>query len=152
MILADTRPQVDTPQARAGRARLRDVLAKEGPRGVADQMLPKLLAEASRREGNDALREARTMIEGAEPAAIDAAIGAMIGRPDSTLLLPRISCATLVVVGEYDKITPAAEAAAMQRAIPRSTLTVIPGAGHLSNLEQPEAFSRALGDFLLAHL
>jgi len=152
MILADTRPQADTPQARVGRARLRDVLAKEGPRGVADQMLPKLLAEAGRREGHDALREARAMIEVAEPAAIDAAIGAMIGRPDSTLLLPRISCPTLVVVGEYDEITPAAEAEAMQRAIPRSTLTVIPGAGHLSNLEQPEAFSHALGDFLLAHL
>jgi pimeloyl-ACP methyl ester carboxylesterase len=152
MILADTRPQADTPQAREGRARLREVLAKEGPRGVADQMLPKLLAEASRREGADAVRDARAMIEVAAAAAIDAAIGAMLGRPDSTRLLSGISCATLVVVGEFDEITPAAEAEAMQRAIPRSTLTVIPGAGHLSSLEQPEAFSHAVGDFLLAHL
>src|SRR5207244_6160153 len=49
MILADTRSQADTPQAREGRVRLREVLTKEGPRGVADQMLPKLLSEASRR-------------------------------------------------------------------------------------------------------
>ena len=40
----------------------------------------------------------------------------------------------------------------MQQALPRSTLTVIPGAGHLSNLERPEAFTRALGDFLVARL
>ena len=38
----------------------------------------------------------------------------------------------------------------MQQAITRSTLCVIPDAGHLSNLEQPDVFSRALGDFLLA--
>jgi pimeloyl-ACP methyl ester carboxylesterase len=36
----------------------------------------------------------------------------------------------------------------MQRAIARSTLCVIPGAGHLSSLEQPAAFSRGLADFL----
>jgi pimeloyl-ACP methyl ester carboxylesterase len=38
----------------------------------------------------------------------------------------------------------------MQRAMPRARLTTIPGAGHLSNLEQPERFSRVLADFLLA--
>ena len=152
MILADTRSQADTPQAREGRVRMRELLAKEGPRGVADQMLPKLLAEATRRDAADAVRESRAMIESAAPEAIDAAIGALMGRPDSTPGLSRISCATLVVVGAQDEMTPVAEAEVMQRAIPRSTLTVIPGAGHLSNLEQPEAFSRALGDFLLAHL
>ena len=109
MILADTRSQADTLPAREGRVRLRGVLAKDGPRGVADQMLP-------------------------------------------TLLLADISCATLVVVGDQDEITPVAEAQAMQAAIPQSTLCVIPDAGHLSSLEQPDAFSRALADFLLGHL
>ncbi len=152
MVLADTRSQADTPQAREGRIRLREVLAKEGPRGVADQTLPKLLGETSRRAGADAVQQARAMIESAAPEAIDAAIGALMGRPDSTPGLPRISCATLVVAGDQDEVTPAAEAEVMQRAIPRSTLSVIAGAGHLSNLEQPEAFSHALGDFLVSHL
>jgi pimeloyl-ACP methyl ester carboxylesterase len=58
----------------------------------------------------------------------------------------------LILVGEHDTVTPRADAEALQRGIPRSTLTVIPGAGHLSNLEQPAAFSRALSDFLLARL
>jgi 3-oxoadipate enol-lactonase len=63
-----------------------------------------------------------------------------------------MSSATLVVAGELDTITPVADAETMQREIPRSTMTVIPGAGHLANLEQPERFSRALSDFLLARM
>jgi 3-oxoadipate enol-lactonase len=152
MILADTRSQADTPQAREGRVRLRDVLAKDGPRGVADQMLPALLGDAARRGETDAFLDTRAMIESAVPEAIDAAIGALMDRPDSTPGLSSISCATLVLVGDRDEITPPAEAEAMQRALPRSTLCVIPGAGHLSSVEQPALFSRAVADFLLAHL
>ena len=152
LVLADTRSQADTPQGRDDRVRMREVLATEGLSAVADQMLPTLLSEASRRDGAEAIRLTRAMIESNTPQAIDAAIVAMMARPDSTPDLAGISCATLVVVGEQDEITPVAEAQEMQRAIPRSTLTVIPGAGHLSNLEQPASFSRALGDFLLAHL
>jgi pimeloyl-ACP methyl ester carboxylesterase len=91
------------------------------------------------------------MIEGSAPAAIDAAIGALMGRPDSTPGLSSIACPAIVVVGERDEITPVADAEAMQRAIARSTLCVIPGAGHLSNLEQPAAFNRALTTFLNKH-
>jgi len=73
-------------------------------------------------------------------------------RPDSTPVLDAIACATLVLVGEHDEITPVPEAEAMQRAIGRSTLSVIRGAGHLSSFEQPDVFSRGLSDFLLARL
>jgi pimeloyl-ACP methyl ester carboxylesterase len=152
MILADTRSQADTPQAREARVGMREVLAKQGARGVADQMLPKLLAEATPRERPDIVRQTRALIESASSPAIDAAIGALMTRSDSTPVLETISCATLVLVGEEDAITPPADAEAMQRAIPRSTLTVIRGAGHLSNLDQPEVFSRALADFLVSHL
>ena len=149
MVLADTRPQADTPQAREGRVKLREVLAAKGPRGVADEMLPKLLSPAA---GRDVVARTRMLIEGGDAAAIDAAIGVLMGRPDSTPGLAAISCAALIVVGEHDEITPPADARAMQQAIDRSTLCVIPGAGHLSSLEQPAAFSRGLGDFLLARL
>jgi 3-oxoadipate enol-lactonase len=152
MVLADTRSGPDTPQAREGRVRLREVLANDGPHGVADELLPKLLGEKTRAGNPDCVKETRALIESATPETIDAAIVALMGRPDSTAGLPAISCATLVVVGEQDAITPPAESEAMHRAIPRSTLCVIAGAGHLSNLEQPEAFSRALADYLPGRL
>lgn len=148
LVLADTRPQADSADGRAGRARLRERLAQQGPAAVADQMLPQLLSPDA---PADVVATVRAMIEGANPAGIDAAILAMMGRPDSRDLLPHVACGTLVLAGEHDAITPVAEADAMQRAIPRATLTVVAGAGHLSNLEQPDAFSRVLADFLLAH-
>ena len=81
---------------------------------------------------------------------MEAAIVALLSRPDSTPGLAAIACSTLVVVGEEDEVTPPAEAEAMQQALPRSRLCLIPRAGHLSNLEQPETFNRVLADFLLA--
>jgi pimeloyl-ACP methyl ester carboxylesterase len=152
LVLADTRPQVDTPEGRAGRARMRELLARDGTAAVADQMLPKLLSPETH-AGNPALvAHVRGVIERADPAGVDAAIAALMDRPDSTPDLPRIACATQVLVGELDAITPVADAQSMARAIPRSTLHVIPGAGHLSNLERPDHFNRAIGDFLLARL
>jgi pimeloyl-ACP methyl ester carboxylesterase len=152
MVLADTRPQADSPPAREGRLALRRTLAARGPAGVADELLPRQLGQDTQRMRPAIVEHARQIVESNPPAAIDAAIGAMLTRPDSTDDLPGISCATLVLVGADDTLTPLADAEAMQRAIPRSTLTVIPGAGHLSSLEQPDAFSDGLHDFLFARL
>jgi 3-oxoadipate enol-lactonase len=152
MILADTKSQPDTPQGREGRIRMRELLAAGGARAVADQMLLKLVAESSRADTPEAGTQVRAMIEGSAPDAIDAAIGALMGRPDATPGLARISCGTLVVVGEHDEVTPVADAESLHFAIPRSTLAVIPRAGHLSSIEQPAAFSKVLDDFLLSHL
>jgi pimeloyl-ACP methyl ester carboxylesterase len=152
LVLADTRSQADTADAHAGRLRMRKLLKQQGPSGVADQMLPKLLSERARTEQPDLVTAVRAMIEVNAAEGIDAAIGALMDRPDSTPDLARISCATMVLVGEGDEVTPRADAEAMHAAISRSTLIVVPAAGHLSNLEQPDAFSKALGDFLLARL
>jgi 3-oxoadipate enol-lactonase len=72
----------------------------------------------------------------------------MAERPDSTPLLKEIKVPTLVVVGEDDKATPVDSARKMATTIPKAELVIIPGAGHVSNIEQPGAFNRALVDFL----
>jgi len=152
LVLADTRPQADTPAGREGRAAMRALLAREGPSAIAGQMLPKLLSQRTRTGDEPLVARVRRMIDEADPAGLDAAIAAMMTRPDSTADLPHIACATLVVVGEDDEITPVADAQAMQAVIPRSALAIVPGAGHLSNLERPDWFNKALGDFLLARM
>jgi 3-oxoadipate enol-lactonase len=152
MILADTRSQADTPQGIEGRVHLKQVLARDGVGAVATEMLPKLLAPGTASAQPDLVARVRAMIESNPPRAVEAAIDALMTRPDSTPDLAGISCPTLVLVGNEDLVTPIADADAMQRAIERSVLVTLPAAGHLSNLEQPDAFSRALADFLLAHL
>lgn len=149
MVLADTRPQADTPAGRDARLQMRALVAEQGARGVAREMLPKLLSSGAAPHTIDAVRG---WIESAAPRAIDAAIGALMERPDSTPDLARIGVPALVLVGDADGVTPVADSEAMQRAIARSKLVVIPGAGHLANVEQPGAFSRALADFLASAL
>jgi pimeloyl-ACP methyl ester carboxylesterase len=76
------------------------------------------------------------------------ALEAMMGRPDSTPALSSIDVPTLIVAGEEDAIMPMAEAKAMHAAIGGSTLEVITGTGHLSNLERPAAFNHVVSEFL----
>jgi len=62
--------------------------------------------------------------------------------------LPEITLSTLVVVGEEDPGTPVAAAEAIHERIAGSKLVILPSARHLCNIEQTEAFNRALLDFL----
>jgi len=62
--------------------------------------------------------------------------------------LKEIRCPVLVICGKDDPGTPVAMAQDIHNAIPGSELVIIPSAAHLSNMEQPDAFNQALGDFL----
>jgi pimeloyl-ACP methyl ester carboxylesterase len=152
MILADTRPQADTPEGREARRKMIDLVHSGGAPAVADQMLPKLLNPSSDPEFTELKSGVRRTIESAAAPSLVAAITAMMERPDSSAELTRISCPTLVLVGENDAITPVADAEAMHERILRSRLVVLPGAGHLSNLQSPAAFSLALADFLASNI
>jgi 3-oxoadipate enol-lactonase len=67
------------------------------------------------------------------------------------LELEKIRLPTHIVVGDEDALTPPALSRSMATRISGSRLTVIGGAGHLSNIEQPEAFNAATLAFLLEH-
>jgi pimeloyl-ACP methyl ester carboxylesterase len=151
-VLADTRASADTPEGRQARRALSAVVNKDGASGVADQMVPKLLGETTRRERPAVEREVRRLISQNSVPAIDGAIHALMGRPDSTPDLARISTPTLVIVGEEDVVTPPSDSELLQRSISRSRLVLLPRTGHLSNVEAPDDFSRALSDFLSSNL
>ena len=72
-------------------------------------------------------------------------------REDRGAGIERIAAPTLVVTGDEDTVYPPATAEAMARRIPGARLAVIAGAGHVSNLEQPEAFNETVLGFLRAH-
>jgi 3-oxoadipate enol-lactonase len=148
LILADTRSQADTPEGIAGRTRLLQVVKDNGPSAVADEMIPKLLGETTRRTSPGVVEAVRSLALSSSADAIAGAIRALMTRPDSTPLLASIHVPTLVVVGEEDVITPPAASEELHRAIAGSELVRIPAAGHLSNLEQPRLFNAALAAFL----
>jgi pimeloyl-ACP methyl ester carboxylesterase len=72
-------------------------------------------------------------------------------REDRGARIEAIAAPTLVVASDGDRLYPAALAEAMSRRIPGARLALIRGAGHLSNLEQPEAFNAVVLGFLLEH-
>jgi 3-oxoadipate enol-lactonase len=72
----------------------------------------------------------------------------MLGACDLRAGLAAIKVPTAIVVGEEDYATPPAMAEAMHKAIAGSTLTVLPGARHLTPLEQPDQIAAALDQLL----
>jgi 3-oxoadipate enol-lactonase len=148
LVLADTRPQADTPEGVHGRGNMLRLVQEKGPGAVAAEMIPKLLGETTRRTRPELVERVRSLVLASSADAIGGAIRALMTRPDSTPLLPTIHVPTLIVVGAEDTVTPPELSEKMHADIAGSELVVIPGAGHLSNLEQPEAFNGALARFL----
>jgi 3-oxoadipate enol-lactonase len=145
LILADTRAGADSEEGKLSREKNAKLAEEQGPGAIADQMLPKLLSP----KAPAALRDqVRGIIESNDRAGIAAALRAMAARPDSTPLLATIDVPTLVIVGAEDALTPPSEAEAMFDAIPGCRLAELPAAGHLSNMEAPEAFNAAVAEFL----
>ena len=75
----------------------------------------------------------------------------VMAEADQRDLLPRIAVPTLLVWGELDARSPLGVARQFERAIPDTELVVIPGAGHVSNLERPDRFNQAVRGFCRAH-
>ena len=148
LILADSRASADSREGRAARKTMLTLLEREGPQGVAREMIPKLLGETTRAHDLDAEETVRRLIKRQSAQGIRDAILRMMERPDSTPLLPSITVPTLVVVGEEDVLTPPADSEAIAATLPNASLVRIAGAGHLSNLEQPQAFEASVEAFL----
>lgn len=145
LILADTRSGPDDAAGKAKRDETIALATSAGAAGVIDQMLPKMLADPPR---PDVVTTVRTIATRQSATAVAAALAALRDRPDATPALGRITVPTLVIVGERDAITPPAMSQSLADAIPGSKLVTIPGAGHLSNLENPDAFTTAVREFV----
>lgn len=148
LILADTRAQADTEDGRAGRFALIKTAETRGVDAVVEAMLPKLLSEDARQKRPDLVKQVTDWIRHNPIPAITADLRAMAERPDSIPILPKIKVPTLVIVGEQDATTSPADAQLMADRIPAADLAVIPAAGHLSNVEQPERFNAAVLAYL----
>lgn len=148
LVLVDTRTTADNDQQKDGRRKMMVTAREHGAPAIADEMLPKLLGDTTKRERPTVAVTVRRLIEGNRADTIAGAVEAMMGRPDSTPLLSRLALPTLIVCGEEDTLTPPSDSEAMHRAIAGSRLVLLPGAGHLSSLETPAAFNQAFRTFL----
>ncbi|MDX2251403.1 MAG: alpha/beta fold hydrolase [Nitrospira sp.] len=142
LVLADTKAQADTAEGKDGRFQMAQTAYKKGAAAVADIMIPKLLSPATIQTRPDIVRRVRDMIEGNQISGIAGDLMAMAERADSIPYLKQIACPTHIIVGELDQATPPSDAELMAERIPGARLSIIPGAAHLANLEQPDRFTQ----------
>jgi pimeloyl-ACP methyl ester carboxylesterase len=148
LILADTRSQADVAEAKRNREEQALKILKEGMQAIADDFLKKVLTPATLNEKPETVERVREMILKTDSQGAANALRGMAVRHDQTDFLEEIFAPTLIIVGSEDQVTPPADAELMKRQIRGSRLSTIEGAAHLSNLERPAEFNRALLDFL----
>jgi pimeloyl-ACP methyl ester carboxylesterase len=148
LALLDTNARADTPEQTANR-REGIALARQGKfRAVMRAALPRLVHpdRLSDQPLVDAVlaQTERVGVDGYEREQT-----AIIHRPDSRPGLGAIRCPTLVLCGREDALTPPELHAEMATAIPGARLALIEQCGHLSAMEQPQAVTALLRDWLL---
>jgi 3-oxoadipate enol-lactonase len=149
LVLMDSRADADSPDARRARDAAAATARERGAAAIADAMLSKMLAPATLTRQPDVAEQVRALMSRTPVAGIVGALAAMRDREESESLLPTLAgVPTLVIVGEADTLTPPDQARAMAAAIPGGRLAVIAGAGHLPPVEQPEATTARLREFL----
>jgi pimeloyl-ACP methyl ester carboxylesterase len=145
LILADTyagwKGSLPEDEVRARVAGVHEML--EAPAGEFDPTLPGLFAGEPPAEFVPLLEEIATAVR---PASLGAQLFVM-AETDQRELLPRIAVPTLLIWGELDARSPLSVARQFEQAIPNTKLVLIPGCGHVSNLEQPEQFNDAVREF-----
>lgn len=142
LILADTKAEPDDATGKANRDQLIAFAESHTARDVIDTLMPKMVSSPA------AAEQVRALAAVQSTAGIANALRALRDRPDSSDMLWTIRVPTLVIVGSDDQLTPLPVAQSLAGRIAGAKLEVIPGAGHISNLENPAAFNNALRAFL----
>jgi 3-oxoadipate enol-lactonase len=148
LVMADTKATGDDQAARAKRTEQAARARRDGVEWLVEAMIPVLLGKTTRARRPEVEEMVRSMIADADAEGVARALLAMRDRPDSSQQLADIRVPVLAIVGEEDEVTPPSAARQIADGVADGRLIVIPGAGHLSNLEDASAFNRALTSFL----
>jgi 3-oxoadipate enol-lactonase len=148
LLLAATRAAADSEAAKAARQDMLGLLDREGPAAVAAGMRTKLVGTTSLAGRPGVLDAIDSLMREATVSGIGYAVSRIRNRPDSGAALGAFCRPVTIVVGEEDTLTPPDEAASMAALVPGAALVTIPRAGHLSNLEAPDAFNEAMCGWL----
>jgi pimeloyl-ACP methyl ester carboxylesterase len=118
-----------------------------GFEALIDEWLPPMVAEANRADPAIYPPLRQMSIEAGQDV-FDAQIQALLARPEVDSLLPRITCPTLVMTGELDTWAGPEQHRQIDAALPNSELVIVPGAGHMIQIEAPDAVNAAIARWL----
>jgi pimeloyl-ACP methyl ester carboxylesterase len=148
LVLFDTASHGVRAAEVPGRRRLLDVAATEGMGRLADEWLPQMVAPEHRSDER-LMAQLRAMVLRASPEQHARQIHALLTRPDATPLLSTIDVPTLVAVGRHDGWSPLAQHVKIVEGIDGARLEIIEAAGHMSTIEQPDAVTALLREWMI---
>jgi 3-oxoadipate enol-lactonase len=146
LILADCGAAFSEP----GREAFRTMAAASREKGLAtitDVAMRRLFAPAFQADHPDLMADRRAAFLKTDPEVFRAACEALAGldlRPE----LNKVKLPVLVLVGEHDEATPPPMSLELAAGLPQAHLEIIAGCAHVPQLQSPEAFLDAIGDFL----
>ena len=147
-IFLNTNARPDTPESTANRRRLMEQASRDFP-GVIKTLLPKLVTEAHLAEVGIAGKiTAMALATGKEAFLRQEA--AIIGRADSRPHLADIRCRALVIAADQDALMPVEVVREIAEGIPGARFEVVEDSGHMTSIEQPEALTRLLREWLFS--
>ena len=149
LVLCDTSSRIPPEAGPIWEGRIK-IAAEQGLEPLVEPTLQRWFTEPFYQSNKPMMTRVGQMIRNTRPSGYIGCCKA-IPKINVTDQLGAISCPVQIVVGEQDVGTPVAMSRAIHDAIPGSELVVIPSASHLSNLEQPAAFNRAIAGFLDRH-
>jgi pimeloyl-ACP methyl ester carboxylesterase len=144
-VFIDTRAGADTPEVREGRGETIRILGEDGFDAFWKLQEPKLFGPDT---PPDVIERARAIAAEQPVTNLVATLQALASRPDSSETASSLDVPALVIVGEEDVLTPPSEAEQLAELLPIAQLVRIPGAGHLTPLEQPARVNEELMVFL----
>jgi 3-oxoadipate enol-lactonase len=148
LSLCDTSSRVPAEAKPLWQDRIRTA-EKEGMEPLVEPTLARWFTEPFRQSRKDVVGKVATMIRNTPPAGYAGCCHA-ISALDLTDRIQAIKMPTIAIVGEDDPGTPVAAHKVIHERIAGSRLEIIPKAAHLANMEQPEAFNKALTGFLFS--
>ncbi len=146
LVLANTRPEAETPEGKANRLQLADRVLHEGADRFIEEMLAKLLSQTTQQNRPDIVYAARKMMRSMSAEDIAGVQHGIAERADSVATLATINVPTLIIAGDEDSI-PLGEFELMRQHIAGSRLQIISHAGHYAALEKPAEFGALLCTF-----
>lgn len=144
-VFIDTRAGADTPEVREGRGETIRILGEDGFDAFWKLQEPKLFGSDT---PPDVIERARAIALEQPITNLVATLQALGSRPDSRETASSLDVPALVIVGEKDVLTPPSEAEELAELLPIAQLVRLPGAGHLTPLEQPVRINDELIVFL----
>jgi 3-oxoadipate enol-lactonase len=148
LLLCDTKSEGDSNEAKIKRANSIKFVKANGMKFYAQDYVKIVFASSSFDSHAESVKMIQSIVERTAPLSIFGTLLALAGRTDTTAALPNITCPTLVLVGEKDNVTPIAASQILKDKIPGAEMAIIPGAGHISNMENPSEFNKHLVQFL----